>query len=62
SAGRAMLWIVVLSACYSMYDYFRAFYQTVVERRAAVERRRKGRVAAALNSTRSTQSDKVSIS
>jgi len=62
SAGRAMLWIVVLSACYSMYDYFRAFYQTVVERRAAVERRRKGRVAAALNSTHSTPSDKVSIS
>jgi CDP-diacylglycerol--glycerol-3-phosphate 3-phosphatidyltransferase len=62
SAGRAMLWIVVLSACYSMYDYFRAFYQTVVERRAAVERKRKGRVAAALKSTRSAQSDKVSIS
>lgn len=62
TTGRAMLWIVVLSACYSMYDYFRAFYQTVVERRAAVERRRKGRVAAALSSTRSSQSDKVSIS
>lgn len=32
TAGRAMLWVVVLSACISMYDYFRAFYQVVVER------------------------------
>ena len=30
TAGRAMLWVVVLSACISMYDYFRAFYQVVV--------------------------------
>ena len=40
SAGRAMLWIVVLSACYSMYDYFRAFYQSVIAR-AALEREAK---------------------
>ena len=61
SAGRAVLWIVVLSACYSMYDYFRTFYQTVVERRA-VEARTKGRkVAAAIKSNSPTQSDKVSI-
>lgn len=26
TAGRAMLWVVVLSACYSMFQYFRAFY------------------------------------
>ena len=32
--GRAMLWVVVLSAILSMYDYFRAFYQSVVERLA----------------------------
>jgi CDP-diacylglycerol--glycerol-3-phosphate 3-phosphatidyltransferase len=32
--GRATLWIVVLSACFSMYGYFRAFYQAVVERAA----------------------------
>jgi CDP-diacylglycerol---glycerol-3-phosphate 3-phosphatidyltransferase len=32
--GRAMLWIVVFSACFSMYGYFRAFYQSVVERNA----------------------------
>ena len=30
--GRAMLWVVVLSACVSMYGYFRAFYQAVVGR------------------------------
>jgi CDP-diacylglycerol--glycerol-3-phosphate 3-phosphatidyltransferase len=28
TAGRAMLWVVVLSACYSMYQYFRAFYRS----------------------------------
>jgi CDP-diacylglycerol--glycerol-3-phosphate 3-phosphatidyltransferase len=30
--GRAMLWVVVLSAFLSMYEYFRAFYRTVMER------------------------------
>jgi len=33
--GRAMLWVVVLSACVSMYEYFRAFYRSAVERPAA---------------------------
>jgi CDP-diacylglycerol--glycerol-3-phosphate 3-phosphatidyltransferase len=61
SAGRAMLWIVVISACYSMYDYFRAFYQTVVERRALREKKRGSRVVAAALKPRSSQSDKVSI-
>jgi CDP-diacylglycerol--glycerol-3-phosphate 3-phosphatidyltransferase len=37
TAGRAMLWVVVLSACLSMYDYFRAFYQAAM-RREALER------------------------
>ena len=37
TAGRAMLWVVVLSACFSMYEYFRAFYQSAVAR-AALER------------------------
>lgn len=32
TAGRAMLWVVVLSAFLSMYEYFRAFYRTVAER------------------------------
>lgn len=27
TAGRAVLWVVVLSACLSMYEYFRAFYR-----------------------------------
>jgi len=35
--GRATLWIVVLSACFSMYEYFRAFYRSVALR-AALER------------------------
>lgn len=34
TSGRAMLWVVVLSACLSMYQYFRGFYQSVVDRAA----------------------------
>jgi CDP-diacylglycerol--glycerol-3-phosphate 3-phosphatidyltransferase len=30
--GRAMLWVVVLSSCLSMYEYFRSFYHAVVGR------------------------------
>lgn len=29
AAGRALLWVVVVSACVSMYGYFRAFYESV---------------------------------
>lgn len=32
TAGRAMLWLVVVSACLSMYGYFRSFYRAVVSR------------------------------
>jgi CDP-diacylglycerol---glycerol-3-phosphate 3-phosphatidyltransferase len=32
--GRAMLWVVVLSAFLSMYEYFRAFYVSEKQRRA----------------------------
>ena len=32
TAGRATLWVVVLSACYSMYQYFRAFYLSQTRR------------------------------
>jgi CDP-diacylglycerol--glycerol-3-phosphate 3-phosphatidyltransferase len=32
TAGRAMLWVVVLSAIFSMYEYFRAFYRAAVDR------------------------------
>jgi CDP-diacylglycerol--glycerol-3-phosphate 3-phosphatidyltransferase len=44
TAGRAMLWVVVLSACVSMYEYFRAFYHASVER-AADEREEAAREA-----------------
>jgi CDP-diacylglycerol--glycerol-3-phosphate 3-phosphatidyltransferase len=30
TAGRAMLWLVVVSSCLSMYGYFRAFYRSVI--------------------------------
>ncbi|HVS20661.1 MAG TPA: hypothetical protein VHD88_02370, partial [Pyrinomonadaceae bacterium] len=30
TAGRAMLWVVVISAVFSMYGYFRAFFSGVV--------------------------------
>jgi CDP-diacylglycerol--glycerol-3-phosphate 3-phosphatidyltransferase len=33
TAGRAMLWLVVISACTSMYGYFSSFYRAVVEAR-----------------------------
>jgi CDP-diacylglycerol--glycerol-3-phosphate 3-phosphatidyltransferase len=35
TAGRAMLWVVVFSACLSMYEYFSAFYRAALERSAA---------------------------
>lgn len=34
SAGRALLWLVVVSACLSMYGYFRSFYYSVLAARA----------------------------
>ncbi len=37
TAGRAMLWVVVLSACFSMYQYFRAFYKSATSLRARKE-------------------------
>lgn len=33
TAGRAMLWVVVVSACLSMYEYFMGFYRSVVGER-----------------------------
>jgi CDP-diacylglycerol--glycerol-3-phosphate 3-phosphatidyltransferase len=30
TAGRAMLWLVVISACLSMYGYFKSFYKSVL--------------------------------
>lgn len=37
TAGRAMLWVVVVSACISMYGYFRAFYLSAIGRGASVD-------------------------
>ena len=48
TAGRAMLWVVVLSACVSMYEYFRAFYHAAVAR-AATEREAAAREGALPN-------------
>jgi len=33
TAGRAMLWLVVISSCLSMYGYFRSFYHAVISRK-----------------------------
>jgi CDP-diacylglycerol--glycerol-3-phosphate 3-phosphatidyltransferase len=33
TAGRAMLWLVVISACTSMYGYFSSFYRAVIASR-----------------------------
>lgn len=30
TAGRAMLWLVVISSCLSMYGYFKSFYRSIV--------------------------------
>lgn len=49
TSGRAMLWVVVLSAILSMYDYFRAFYQAMIGRNAL--EREAARVAARAAST-----------
>lgn len=46
TAGRAMLWVVVLSAVYSMYEYFIAFYRAALDRRAADEREARHAAAA----------------
>ena len=52
--GRATLWVVVLSAFLSMYEYFRAFYLSEKQRRArAVEASRTGATAVS-NPSRAT--------
>ena len=38
TAGRAMLWLVVISACTSMYGYFSSFYRAVVASRTAKQK------------------------
>jgi len=49
TSGRAMLWVVVLSACLSMYEYFHAFFVSMSDRAAA--RRAKPTVPAAARPT-----------
>jgi CDP-diacylglycerol--glycerol-3-phosphate 3-phosphatidyltransferase len=39
TTGRALLWLVVISACLSMYGYFRSFYASVLASRAAAGRK-----------------------
>ncbi len=45
TAGRAMLWLVVISACLSMYGYFRSFYRSVIENRAGRREQKPGAIA-----------------
>ena len=52
TAGRAMLWVVVLSSCISMYEYFRGFYLAAIGRGAA--RREAAEAAAADNAAAAT--------
>lgn len=47
TAGRAMLWLVVISACISMYGYFRNFFQSVLARGETKNEAEKPRVAVA---------------
>ena len=38
TAGRAMLWLVVISSCTSMYGYFSSFYKAVISERTVRSR------------------------
>jgi CDP-diacylglycerol--glycerol-3-phosphate 3-phosphatidyltransferase len=40
TAGRAMLWLVVISSCLSMYGYFRQFYRSVLSVNSPRRRKR----------------------
>jgi CDP-diacylglycerol--glycerol-3-phosphate 3-phosphatidyltransferase len=45
TSGRAMLWLVVISACLSMYGYFRSFYRSVIGSRAEARERKTPAIA-----------------
>ena len=45
TVGRAVLWLVVISACVSMYGYFSTFYRSVVADRAAKQKAKSAGVA-----------------
>lgn len=55
TAGRMMLWVVVLSAFVSMYDYFRAFHTAINGRDALAAKRE---MAATAQQSRSTATAK----
>jgi CDP-diacylglycerol--glycerol-3-phosphate 3-phosphatidyltransferase len=42
--GRGILWIVVISACWSMYGYFRQFYANARERLGIEQKKKRARV------------------
>ena len=52
--GRAMLWVVVLSAFLSMYEYFRAFYEGEKRRVARAREAAHASAATASNPSRAT--------
>jgi CDP-diacylglycerol--glycerol-3-phosphate 3-phosphatidyltransferase len=45
TAGRALLWLVVISACVSMYGYFSSFYRAVMSGRTAPRENKTASVA-----------------
>ena len=45
TAGRALLWLVVISACVSMYGYFSSFYRAVMAGRSAPRENKTASVA-----------------
>lgn len=45
TAGRALLWLVVISACLSMFGYFRSFYRSVLVARQLEYSQDEARVA-----------------
>lgn len=45
TTGRALLWLVVISACLSMYGYFRSFYVSVLASRAERRKAEGARIA-----------------
>ncbi|HKO60211.1 MAG TPA: CDP-diacylglycerol--glycerol-3-phosphate 3-phosphatidyltransferase [Pyrinomonadaceae bacterium] len=47
TAGRALLWLVVISACLSMYGYFRSFYRSLVVARQLEYNSNEARIAPA---------------
>lgn len=59
TAGRAMLWVVVVSACLSMYQYFRDFYQAISERTQADSAAEHATASARSSNHTLPESDKV---